>query len=225
MRCSPKIAAVLCLLLLGLPGAIARADRYSSDAPFGQSNDPVEKSTEKVVSFNEFRDGFRKLCVYVAQDGRQEALYKVLEGHQGKDPNCGACRPLFTLFSTVCKPDKVVKQRPAASQRVPKVEDGASPVPTPTLPIAYPQREPNIRVIETVSSVFPRIAERNFGQEATAKALRKFLAVLRKAEGCTPGERDYLLSLAQFMESPVRELLEEYPDDRAAVELRSLSAE
>lgn len=221
MKRSLKIALAL-LLISFAPMSGAYADRFSSDSQSTEGEDGLDKPKEQVVSFNEFRDGFRRICTYVGQDGRQEALYNVLRVHEAKDPNCGACRPLFTLFSTVCKPTKIVKAPPRPAARAVKAEADQSPAPTPTPSIAYPQREPNIRVIESISIVFSSLAARNFGREATVKALRKFFAVLRKAEGCTPGERDYLSSLAEFMESPMRELLDEYPDERSAVQVGDL---
>lgn len=221
-----RVSEWLIFITIWLCISLVYADTWVSESRSKTAKPEKSKAAEETVSFNEYRGGLRNLCLAVGQDGRQELLYNILKPHEGKDPTCASCRPFFSMFATVCKPAKkpTEKKKPKPKKGEDVDPAAETPVPTPTITPIYLQREPNIRAIEFATQVFSAMSQREEGQEATIKVVRRLLSYLKEVDGRTAAEKDYLWTLASYIESPFREIFNSKSGEGHGVERRSLTA-
>jgi hypothetical protein len=133
----------------------------------------------------------KKLCLLLAEDGRQEPFYEVLE--KAKDTpveDCKLCKKFFKAFGSRCKPKKNKHKKKNENDVVEEA---------PTR-----HTEPSTELIHEVSLIF-REVEMSFDaldDDERLKVVSALLGHIRLATSFSPDEKLYFSILANFIESP-----------------------
>lgn len=161
--------------------------------------------------YGKLRKQFAQLCASLKEDGRSDLIAKLLEPRLPKDYSCPDCRPLFIQFFAPCKPPpppkeklvtpapvadvaseiKVASSEPAHPSASESLEAASQIVPIP------PQRYPQLAVLDVVSEISRQLAEDSRSPEQTRQAVDQLVAILT-SNSLTPGERDYLTTVASY---------------------------
>ena len=201
---------------------------------FGQGHDhdhfdpenPLEEMAKKkkrkfFPGFGKFKRDLRRICDAVEKDGRRLLLHNVFLAHNVRDPNCKACKAIFKDFASSCKPRKK-RRRPKPKKKQEEVSDddegegGEEGEESEEEKVAAAedreppkQRIPNLEVVDGLSRVMQKIADSEKHIDEGIFAIIRLLEVLRAPDNLSPGAKEYLVTMAAFIESPFREKIQQ----------------
>lgn len=202
------------------------------------SEDPQAKKAAKAANFTRYAPGLRVVCAHLDEDGRREAMFKMLEPLHKEVPDCAGCNSLLRSFASACKaaraklPKKKV-ERPkvkvdeAAEESAAEVsadheqhEDGeageeAAPTPTP-VPARRLQREPSTKLLDAFSTMLIQMAEDERRSTDAARAMQLLVDAMKYPHDKTPGEKEYFEILSAYVYAPFASILERKEDNPAA---------
>ena len=211
-------------------GSGERSAKHYDEA---SEEDPSEKKKfSKAVNFSKFTTSMRLICSQLDEDGRREAMFKMLLPLPDELPRCSGCKSFLRSFAGVCKSARAKPVRKKVEKAVAKEpEGGAEPEPeqapeteegdqTEVVPTIAPaklekagppvRREPSTKLLDTVSTLMITLSEDELRSADAAQSIKALAEALNDPKDKTPGEREYFEILAAFMYAPFSRIL--HPD-------------
>ncbi|MBN8548779.1 MAG: hypothetical protein J0M12_05655 [Deltaproteobacteria bacterium] len=241
-----SIAGLLVGLLTAVSPAVAQVEFKPSVESGASSQEVIDseptpsKKTPKGSNFTKYAQSLRLICSQLDEDGRREAMFRILLPLPDEFSDCPGCKSFLRSFASVCKasraktPKKKIEKKekveePTEAEAAPEAPDSedSEAVETPAAPAATPlkveaalpraQREPSTKLINSVSTLMIELSEDERRAADAARAMQALSIALADPAGMTPGESDYFQILSAYIIAPFARILQK-EDERPTEE-------